>query len=85
MVLNVYHFLIPVAILLSLVLGVEGTRMVSTKNVATYKTYLEALIYPVSVLKLVLLVVVSYGISLLLLRGKIGKVSMVESLKDNRE
>lgn len=85
MVLNVYHFLIPVAILLSLVLGVEGTRMVFTKNVATYKTYLEALIYPASVLKLVLLVVVSYGLSLMLLRGKIRKVSMVESLKDNRE
>ncbi|MBQ8950272.1 MAG: ABC transporter permease [Eubacterium sp.] len=85
MVINVYHFLIPIAIILSIILGFYGTKAVFDANVSMYKTYLETLIYPVSVIKIIMLIVVSYVISLLLLRGKVGKVNLVESLKDNRE
>lgn len=85
MVINVYHFLIPIAIILSIILGFYGTKAVFDANVSMYKTYLETLIYPVSVIKIIMLIVVSYVLSLLLLRGKVGKVNLVESLKDNRE
>ena len=85
MVIKVYHFLIPIAIILSIILGFYGTKAVFDANVSMYKTYLETLIYPVSVIKIIMLIVVSYVISLLLLRGKVGKVNLVESLKDNRE
>lgn len=85
MVLTVYHFLVPVAILISLALGVFGTKAVFDANVSVYKTYLATRIYPVSVAKLAGLVVLSYAISIVLLRGKVNKVDMVESLKDNRE
>ena len=50
-----------------------------------FRTYLETLVYPASIVKLSILVLVSYALSLLLLRGKVGKVDLVESLKDNRE
>lgn len=85
MVLNVYHFLVPVAVALSFLLGFFGTKAVFDANVSVYKTYLATLIYPMSVVKMVLLVGLSYAASLFLLRGKAGKVDLVESLKDNRE
>ena len=85
MVTNVYHFLIPIAIILSILLGVYGTKAVFNANVSMYKTYIETLIYPVSILKIIMLILISYVLSLLLLRGKVGKVNLVESLKDNRE
>ena len=71
--------------ILSIVLGFYGTKAVFEANVSMYKTYLETLIYPVSVIKIITLIVISYVLSLILLRGKIGKVDIVESLKDNRE
>ena len=85
MVLNVYHFLVPIAIVISFILGFFGTKAVFDANVSVYKTYLATCIYPISVVKMVCLVLVSYILSLLLLRGKAGKVDLVESLKDNRE
>ena len=85
MVLNVYHFLVPIAIVISFLLGFFGTKAVFTANVSVYKTYLATLIYPISVVKMTALIVISYGASLMLLRGKAGKVDLVESLKDNRE
>ena len=85
MVLNVYHLLVPIAIILSFILGFFGTKAVFTANVLVYKTYLETCIYPISVIKMSLLVLGSYAGSLFLLRGKAGKVDLVESLKDNRE
>lgn len=85
MVLNVYHFLVPIAIVLSFLLGFYGTKAVFDANVSVYKTYLATCIYPISVVKMSCLVIVSYVLSLLLLRGKAGKVDLVESLKDNRE
>jgi len=85
MVLNVYHLLVPIALVLSLLLGVFSVKAVFTINVSEYKTYLETLIYPLSILKMSVLIIASYVLSLFLLRGKAGKVDLVESLKDNRE
>ncbi len=85
MVVNVYNFLVPIAIVISMVLGFCGTKMIFRVNVTVFRTYLETLVYPASIVKLSILVLVSYALSLLLLRGKVGKVDLVESLKDNRE
>jgi ABC-type antimicrobial peptide transport system permease subunit len=85
MVLNVYHLLVPIALVLSLLLGFFSVKAVFTINVSEYKTYLETLIYPLSILKMSALIIASYVLSLFLLRGKAGKVDLVESLKDNRE
>lgn len=85
MVLNVYHFLVPIAIVHSFLLGFFGTKGVFNANVSVYKTYLATCIYPISIVKMTILVLVSYVLSLLLLRGKAGKVDLVESLKDNRD
>jgi putative ABC transport system permease protein len=85
MIINVYHILIPIAIVVSLMLGFYGTKTIFRVNVTVFRTYLETLVYPMSVVKVSLLVLASYVLSLLLLRGKVGKVDLVESLKDNRE
>ena len=85
MVLNVYHLLVPIALVLSLLLGFFSVKAVFAINVSEYKTYLETLIYPLSILKMSALIIASYVLSLFLLRGKAGKVDLVESLKDNRE
>ncbi len=85
MVLSVYHFLVPIALIISFMLGYFGTMGVFKANISEYKTYLATCIYPISIVKLTVLLVASYVLSLILLRGKAGKVDLVESLKDNRE
>ncbi|MCR5215257.1 MAG: ABC transporter permease [Eubacterium sp.] len=85
MLVNVYHLLVPIAIVISLILGYYSTKAVFIANVSVYKTLLETCIYPISIVKLIILILVSYAASILLLRGKAGRVDLVESLKDNRE
>lgn len=85
MVTNVYHALVPVGIILSLLAGVAACRVNFEMSVSQYKTYVETTIYPISVIEFTLIVVISYALSLALLGRKVKKTSMVESLKDNRE
>lgn len=85
MVLHVYHLLVPVGMILSLLIGVWATNRIYHENVAVYKTYIETKIYLTSVLKFIGLMLGSYSVSLWLLRGKVNRIGMVESLKDNRE
>ena len=54
-------------------------------SVATYNTYIETVITPASIIKFAVLVLVSYIISLLIIKRKVKRISMVDSLKDNRE
>lgn len=84
-VTNVYHFLAPLGILLGLVLGVFLNKMNFEASVAVYNTYITSTIHLDSVLKYVIVMAASYVISMLLLRRKVQNVSMVESLKNNRE
>ncbi|MBQ7372780.1 MAG: hypothetical protein IJW67_13045 [Blautia sp.] len=84
-VTNVYHFLVPLGILLGLWLGVLLNKINFEASVAGYNTYITSTIKPDSVIKYVVIMTVSYVISLLLLRRKVQNVSMVESLKNNRE
>lgn len=84
-VVNVYHCLIPVGILLGLVAGFSMCKSNFDSSVATYNTYIETVMTPVSVIKFAVLVLISYAVSLLIVKHKVKHVSMVESLKDNRE
>jgi len=85
MVTNVYHVLVPVGIVLSLLAGVAACRLNFEMSVSQYKTYIETTIYPKSVIEFIVIIIVSYTLSLAVLRRKVKKTSMVESLKDNRE
>lgn len=85
MVTNVYHALVPIGIVLSLLAGVVACRLNFEMSVSQYKTYIETTIYPKSVIEFIVIIIVSYALSLAILRRKVKKTSMVESLKDNRE
>lgn len=85
MVTNVYHALVPVGIVLSLLAGVAACKKNFEMSVSRYSTYIETTIYPKSVIEFILIIVISYALSLVILSRKVKKTSMVESLKDNRE
>lgn len=84
-VLNINHILLPIGFLLSIPLVFASTNwfMVFLAGFigALPKAYLE----PLSFVYTVVLVCCSYFGSLFLLRRKVSKVDMVESLKGNRE
>lgn len=85
MVIHIYHWLLPIGILMGLLLGMAFTKVNFQESVAQYKTYIETSISVSSVIKFVIVILISYIVSILLLSRKVGKVNMVESLKDNRE
>lgn len=85
MVTDVYHALVPIGIVLSVVAGVAACRLNFEMSVSQYKTYIETTIYPESVIEFAVIIIISYALSLAILRRKVSKTSMVESLKDNRE
>lgn len=82
---NVYHCLVPIGILLGLAVGFNICKRNFDNSVAAYNTYIETVITPVSIIKFAVLVLASYIISLLLVKRKVKRISMVDSLKDNRE
>lgn len=85
MVLSSSHLLLPLGILLSIP-AAYGTMDVFARFFAEIDGMLMTVsIGPKSYLVTILLVCLSYFGSLLLLRRKITKVNMIESLKDNRE
>jgi hypothetical protein len=85
MVTHIYNYLIPLGIILGLVLGYYLNMVNFIMNTATYNTYIEAHMTILSAVKDILIIALSYVISMLLLKKKTGRVSMVESLKNNRE
>jgi putative ABC transport system permease protein len=85
MVTHIYNYLIPLGTALGLVLGYYLNVVNFIANTATYNTYIEGHMTVVSALKDIVIIAVSYVISMLLLKKKTGRVSMVESLKNNRE
>lgn len=84
-VTSVYHMLIPIGIIAGLLAGIGFTKYTSEMLVDLYNTYIETTISPISVFVYVAIVVCTYLFSLVLLRGKVRKVSLVECLKYNRE
>ncbi len=85
MVLSSSHLLLPLGILLSIP-AAYGTMDIFARFFAEIDGMLMTVsIVPKSYLVTILLVCLSYFGSLFLLRRKITKVNMIESLKDNRE
>ncbi len=82
---NVYHFIIPVAIAVGLLAGILFDKWYFWYNTEAFNTYVTAHMSWASIVKYVLLIVVSYMISLKIVERKVKKVDMTESLKDNRE
>jgi putative ABC transport system permease protein len=85
MVTHIYNYLIPIGTILGLVLGYYLNMLNFIANTAVYNTYIEAHMTVISAVKDIVIISVSYVISMLLLKKKTGSVSMVESLKNNRE
>lgn len=85
MVINVYHFLVPVGLVIGSVLGVVLCKANFEASVSAYNTYVETVYGPMGFVKYAVWVIVSYVISLWLLGRKVRGMDMVESLKDNRE
>jgi putative ABC transport system permease protein len=85
MVTHIYNYLIPLGTILGLVLGYYLNVINFVANTATYNTYIEGHMTIVSALKDIVIIAISYALSMLLLKKKTGRVSMVESLKNNRE
>ena len=85
MVINVYHFLVPVGILLGSVLGAVLCKANFEASTSAYNTYIETVYSPWNFVRYAVVVIVSYVVSLWILGRKVKGVDMVESLKDNRE
>lgn len=85
MVIYVYHFLIPIGIVLGLVLGLAMTKQMYADDVEVINTYIKVTITPVSVIEFVLIVLASYAVSMFMLSRKIGKAEPTDCLKENIE
>lgn len=85
MVIDVNHMLIPVSIVVGMGLGYFTMyavfRIYSEIQGAIYKTAFN----PESIIYTIVIVVMCYVVSLRLVKRKINRINMVESLKDNRE
>lgn len=84
-VLNVNHILLPIGILLSIPLVFASTNWFMVFLAEFIGVLPKAYVAPWSFVYTVVLVCWSYFGSLFLLRRKVSKVDMVESLKGNRE
>ncbi|MBQ8781985.1 MAG: FtsX-like permease family protein [Oscillospiraceae bacterium] len=84
-VLNVNHVLLPIGILISIPLVFAAAKSFMVWMAEFIGILPKAYIAPQSIVYTVILTCVSYFGSLFLLRRKVSKVDMVESLKDNRE
>lgn len=84
-VLAVNHVFLPLGILFSIPAAYEVCRWFYTSFADMFSMLVAASIAPVSFVISVVLTSVSYFASLLLVKRKVSKVDMIESLKDNRE
>lgn len=85
LVLNVNHVLVPVSFALSVWACVELCRGIFGQFIGELNIYIEPAITASSILICAGALVLSYAASLALLKRKVYRVDMVESLKDNRE
>ena len=74
----------PLSLVISIPLGILAGDLFYTMMIDNLSAYIEAVISVKSSVLCAALVVVSYIISLTLLKRKVFRVNMVECLKDNR-
>ena len=85
LVLDINHILVPVSFGLSLFACIKLCEKLFEEFIAVLNVYIEPSITVSSILLCALVLVLSYAVSLELLKRKVYKINMVESLKDNRE
>lgn len=85
MTTHIYHWLVPVGIVLGLLIGYYSCAMNFEASIASYHVYFTPVVYWQSIALYVALIVVSYVISLWLLGRKVKKADMVACLKDTNE
>lgn len=84
-VLSVNHIFLPVGILLGIPAAYGVCSFFYREFADMFGMLIRAEIAPLSYVLSILLTASSYFISLILVRRKVKKVDMIESLKDNRE
>lgn len=84
-VLNTNHVLVILGFLLALPMCIALLRGVSAVMVSRMHVVLEPSFSPVSALICAAIIIISYFVSLFLLRRKVSRIDMVVSLKGNRE
>lgn len=82
---NIYHILIPLGIILSLLGGWVINSAYFEASTASFQAYIPSYASPMSILIFSGAVTVSYIVSLWLLGEKVKKVNMTDSLKGARE
>ena len=81
---HIYHVIVAIGAVLGLLLGIWANDFNFKQSTSVYNCYVKNIITPSSVMIYFAIALVSYAVSLILLGGKVKKVSMVESLKDTR-
>lgn len=84
-VLSVNHIFLPLGILLSIPATYATGRMFFALFADTFSMLITTAVFLKSYLLTITLTTASYAVSLLLVRRKVKRVDMIESLKDNRE
>ena len=85
LVLTSDHLIVPVGFLLGVPLGIGLAKGISAANAASNGMIMTVELTPAAFLVSLLTVTASYALSLLLAGRKLGRVDMVECLKENRE
>lgn len=84
-VLNTNHILVLVGFVLAVPVAVASMNVLCVGMISMMHVVMTPIIQPTSILICAVIVLISYMLSLLLLRRKVDKVDMVVSLKGNRE
>ncbi|MHB8129366.1 MAG: FtsX-like permease family protein [Mobilitalea sp.] len=85
LVLNTNHILLPISYVFSIISCMKLCEVVFKQFVSKINVYIQPVITITSMLICLVTLVLSYYISLFMLKRKVVRVNMVESLKDNRE
>lgn len=85
LVLNVNHILVPVSFALSILACLKLCEEMFKAFISVLNVYIKPVISITSILLCAAMLVFSYGASLWLLKRKVYRIDMVDSLKDNRE
>lgn len=84
MVLNVNHMILPIGLIIGVPTVYLTCKLIFKIYAGEYGILIPTVINPVSIILTILVVCLCYFGSLALIRRKISKVDMIESLKDNR-
>jgi len=85
LVLNTNHILLPISYVISIISCMKLCEVVFKQFISQLNIYIQPVIIIPSMLICLATLVLSYSMSLLMLKRKVVSVNMVESLKDNRE